>query len=123
MLKLLTICAMLLCLATPGAAQIDPQSLVGVWEGHWSFREQRGERTGPITITISKVENGKVYGKTESAGSQENPTITWVADVTPTGYAAVTQQGNAVTATLDGSRLHIISGRGGRVTSVLEKKK
>ena len=122
MFKLLIVSTILLSLMAPAAAQIEPQALVGVWEGQWSIREQRGMKSGPVTITISKVENGKVYGKTESAGSQENPTIIWVADVTPTGFSSVSKDGNPVTGTVDGTKLTVMSGRGGRVTSVLQKK-
>jgi hypothetical protein len=124
MFKRLLICAVLLCLTVlPAGAQIDPQSLVGVWEGEWSVRGQAGQpRTGSTTITISKVENGKVHGQTESMGSRENPTTKWVADVTPTGYSFVSKEGNAITATVDGNKMRIISGRGGAMTTNLVKK-
>ena len=123
MLKLFVFSAMLLSVAAPAAAQVDPQSLVGVWEGQWSFREQRGVKSGAITVTITKVESGKVHGKTEIAGSQEDRAATFVADATPTGYTYVAKDGNPVTATFDGGRINMVSGRGGRVTSVLDKKK
>jgi hypothetical protein len=122
MFKLLAVGAMVLSLVAPVFAQVEPQALVGVWEGQWSYREQRGMKTGPITITISKVENGKVYGKTEAQGSQENTAYSWVGDATPTGYSFTSKEGNATTATLEGGRLHVRSGRGARVTSVLDKK-
>lgn len=122
MLKLLLVVAMLLCLAAPVVAQVDPQSMVGVWEGQWSYREQRGVKSGPVTITITKVENGKVYGKTEAQGAQEDSSYTWVGEVTPTGYTLTTKGGSAVTGTVDGGKLRVLSGRGGRITSVLDKK-
>ena len=82
----LVLCALVLFLPVPLAAQaIDPQKLVGVWEGTWALRSDR-PASGQLTITISKVENGKVYGKTESSGSRENPTATWTANVTETGF-------------------------------------
>ena len=123
MFKQLMVCAVLFAFAVgPSAAQINPQSLVGVWEGEWSMRQQQGMRTGSTTITISKVENGKVHGQTESMGSRENPTAKWVADVTPTGYSFVSKEGNAITATVDGNKMRVISGRGGAITTNLVKK-
>jgi hypothetical protein len=103
-------------------AQVDPQAMLGVWEGHWSYREQRGIKSGPITITINKIESGKVHGKTEVQGSQENSSYNWVADVTSTGYTFTSKEGNTTTGTLHDGRLRVISGRGGRVTSVLDKR-
>ena len=126
MFKFLLLCIALLCLPVPAGAQIDPQSLVGVWEGSWSRRTERAQLTGPAVVTISKVEGGKVYGKTESMGSRENPTYSWAADVTPTGYTFVIGQGpakgHATTATVEGTTMRIVTGIGGSTSIVLSKK-
>src|ERR1044072_8788620 len=93
-------CGVLLCLIViPVAAEIDPQSLVGVWEGAYEVRQQQGggPTSGSITLTISKVEDVKVYIRSETIGARANPPVNYVSNLTPTGYSHATPTGHAST--------------------------
>ena len=71
----LMICAVLLCLTVmPVAAEIDPQSLVGVWEGSYEIRGHGGKPwSGSITLTISKEQRGGDGPREAAASSSPRP--------------------------------------------------
>jgi len=127
MVKSLLLCgAMVLDLVGSAAAQMDPKSLVGVWEGTWNSRASERQYSGPITVTITKVDDSKVYGKTESTDirGQNTPPVIWTSGLTPTGFHGVGPQGFPTTGTLDGDKLLVITQRAGvTITSTLIKKK
>ena len=122
----LMICAVLLCLTVmPVAAEIDPQSLVGVWEGTYEVRQQRGQQTsGSIVITISKVEGGKVYIRSEMMGARDNPPEDYVSNLTPTGYSHTTPTGHTSTTVVEGDKMRWTSTTrsGSPLTANLVKK-
>jgi hypothetical protein len=126
MFKRLLICAVLFFLAVgPSAAQIDHQALVGEWQGTWNMRTSDRQFSGPITVTVLKVENGKVFGKTDSTNvrGESTPTVNWVTNATPTGWYGVNKEGFPTTVTFDGKTLTAITQRGAQtITSVLLKK-
>jgi hypothetical protein len=124
----LIIYAVLLCLTViPVAAEIDPQSLVGVWEGTYEVRRQQGggPASGSITLTISKVEDGKVYVRSETIGARANPPVNYVSNLTPTGYSHTTPTGHASTTVVEGDnmRLTTTTATGAPMTANLVKKK
>lgn len=126
MFKRLMVCAGLLCLTVlPVAAQIDPQSLLGVWEGSYQVRSPQGaQNTGSMIVTISKVEDGKVYGKSETMGARQNPPVNFVSNLTSTGYSHVTPAGHTSTTVVDGDTMRLSTTvAGGPVTAVMTKKK
>jgi hypothetical protein len=126
MSKRLSIGAVLFFLAVgTSAAQIDHQALMGEWQGTWNMRTSDRQFSGPITVTVLKVENGKVYGKTESTNvrGESTPTVNWVTNATPTGWYGVNKDGFPTTVTFDGKTLTVITQRGAQtITSVLLKK-
>jgi hypothetical protein len=58
------------------AADLDPQSLLGEWQGTWSMAASRGT-TGNYYITINKVEGDKVYGRSERPASGKSGESNW----------------------------------------------
>jgi hypothetical protein len=115
-----------LLLAVPSAAQIDPQSLVGVWEGSYEVRQQQGAPTpGSITITITKVEDGKVYIKQETMGVRANRPVEYVSNLTPTGYSHTNRTGHPTTTVVEGDKMRMTSTTptGAPMTANLVKKK
>jgi hypothetical protein len=58
------------------AADLDPQSLLGEWQGTWSMASSRGT-TGNYYITINKVEGDKVYGRSERPASGNSAQSNW----------------------------------------------
>ena len=126
MVKRFLICAVLFILAVgPSAAQIDPQSLVGLWEGTYEVRQRGGPSTsGSIVITIRKVENGKVYIRSETMGARTNPAIEYVSNLTPTGYSHTTPAGHTSTTVVEGDKMRFTSMTStGPLTANLAKKK
>ena len=103
-------CTVLLCLTViPVDAHIDPESLVGVWEGTYEIRQQTGQQTsGPISITISKVENGRVYIRNEQ-GSGVGRVREYTNGLTATGYSGTTPTGHSSTTVVEGDKMHITS--------------
>ena len=57
-------------------ADLDPQSLIGEWQGTWSLASSRGT-TGNYYITIKKVEGEKVYGRSERPAAGRTPEFNW----------------------------------------------
>ena len=108
----------------PVAAQIDPQSLVGVWEGTYEVRQSR-PRSGSIVITSSKVDNGKVYIRSEMMGARDNPPVDYVSNLTPTGYSHTTPAGHTSTTVVEGDKMRFTSTTAGGfpLTANLVKKK
>ena len=51
---------------------IDPQSLIGEWQGTWETRSGEARGGGQYYLTIEKVEGGKVYGKVTVTGRRSN---------------------------------------------------
>ncbi len=47
---------------------VDPQSLIGEWEGQWKGVSGYGQFGGRLYLTIEKVDGDKVFGKTEFTG-------------------------------------------------------
>src|SRR5437667_8127745 len=45
-------------------AAVDPQSLVGEWNGSWVDKHQ-GKANGQYSLTIEKVEGNQVHGRVE----------------------------------------------------------
>ena len=126
MIKILTVLMAVLCLVSPLAAQVDPKGLVGVWEGNWHMRTSERQYTGPMTVTIEKVENGKVFGKTESTNirGENTPPVTWSVPLTDTGWSIVNREGFPTTVTVEGTKMQVITTRGAStLTATLIKKK
>jgi hypothetical protein len=53
----------------PQQPAIDPQSLIGQWEGDWLVQTVRGPRGGRYYLTLQRVENDVLYGRVEFTGS------------------------------------------------------
>ena len=78
MLKLLSSMAfvgviLLLHSAWAQAPAVDPQSLVGEWQGEWKWSRNPAAVNGRYYLTIHKVNSDKVYGKVEFSGGPFRP--------------------------------------------------
>ncbi len=52
-------------------APLDPQSLLGEWQGTWTFENDSGKvLTGAYGLTIERVEGDKVHGRGEILGAR-----------------------------------------------------
>jgi hypothetical protein len=58
------------------AADLEPQALLGEWQGTWSMASSRGS-TGNYYITINKVEGNKVYGRSERPATSKSGESNW----------------------------------------------
>jgi hypothetical protein len=58
------------------AADLDPQSILGEWQGTWAMASSRGS-TGSYYITINKVEGEKVQGRSERPASGKSAESNW----------------------------------------------
>jgi hypothetical protein len=58
------------------ADDLDPQTLLGEWQGTWASATNRGI-TGPYFITIKKVEGEKVQGRSERPASGKTAESNW----------------------------------------------
>ena len=58
------------------AADLDPQALIGEWQGTWAMAASRGS-TGNYYITINKVEGDKVYGRSERPATGKSAESNW----------------------------------------------
>lgn len=69
----LLLAAIFLASALPASPQatLDPQALVGEWEGTWEAESDNGRVfTGAYALTIERVEGDKVYGRGEIRGAR-----------------------------------------------------
>lgn len=107
--------------ATP-AQGFDPQSLVGEWTGQWSTASNRGPVGGSVSITIKKVEGGKVYGESRFTGANSVPDGKFAGDLTERGYTLTTSRFVSV-YTVEGDKMTGTSGAGGRVQLSLTRTK
>jgi len=51
-------------------APLDPQSLIGDWNGSWTNKKAQGASMGSINLRIEQVNGNKVYGQVEFSGPQ-----------------------------------------------------
>jgi hypothetical protein len=58
------------------AADLDPQALLGEWQGTWASATSRGI-TGNYYITINKVEGDTVRGRSERPASGKTAESNW----------------------------------------------
>ena len=58
------------------AADLDPQALLGEWQGTWAMAASRSS-TGNYYITINKVEGNKVYGRSERPATGKSGESNW----------------------------------------------
>src|SRR6266851_9353802 len=58
------------------AADLDPQSLLGEWQGTWSSAAARSS-TGNYYITINKVDGAKVLGRSERPAAGKSGESNW----------------------------------------------
>jgi len=58
------------------AVDLEPQALLGEWQGTWSMASSRGS-TGNYYITINKVEGNKVYGRSERPATSKSGESNW----------------------------------------------
>jgi hypothetical protein len=104
--------------AVPGAlAQaVEPQSLVGVWEGTWVGASERLAQ-GTLNMTVTKVEGNQVQGRFERMGwANRQVRFDFVATLQgdklafagPTNVVELTISGTQMRGTeLDGIRMNI----------------
>jgi hypothetical protein len=85
------------------AQTVDPQSLVGEWEGTWSGVSARDVQ-GTFRMTVTKVERSQVHGRIEREG--------WGRQVAPARFDFVgTLEGNKLVFTFPGNSVELtISG-------------
>ena len=86
------------------AAQIDPQSLVGVWEG--TYENTAASRPASILFAISRFEGGRVYIRQETIGDRVNPPFNYVSRLTPTGFSHTTSEGHTARSVLEDDKMH-----------------
>ncbi len=114
--------ALVVFLVAPVSGQtIDPQSLIGEWAGDWAARQERGF-TGQISMSISRVAGGKVYGEFSMSGARSVPPTKVVGDLTAQGFT-ITGPQFVSTYALTGDRLTGISGPGGTTSISMTRKK
>ena len=58
------------------AADLDPQALLGEWQGTWAMAASRSS-TGNYYITINKVEGNKVHGRSERPATGKSGESNW----------------------------------------------
>jgi hypothetical protein len=47
---------------------IDPQSLIGAWEGAWQWRAGEAQSGGQYYLTIERIQGDKVFGSVQVGG-------------------------------------------------------
>ena len=61
----------LLVSGASGQGAVDPQQLVGIWVGVWTFELPARDRvSAPYELTITSVEGAQVVGRTFSGGTR-----------------------------------------------------
>lgn len=87
------------------AADFDPQSILGEWQGTWAMAQQRSA-TGNYYLTIKKVEGDKVQGRSERPASGKTPESNWNFAGTLAGNVLTIKTGElAMEMTINGNSM------------------
>ncbi len=99
-------CLALLGLAMGAEAQaVDPQSLIGEWQGTWNLANPKGVN-GQYYLTIKTVEGNKVQGRVERSNVRKGITPDFNFTGTLTGNVLKFQAGPSNTElTIDGNQM------------------
>lgn len=99
-------CLALLGLAVGAEAQaVDPQSLIGEWQGTWNLANPKSVN-GQYYLTIKTVEGNKVQGRVERSNIRAGITPDFNVTGTLTGNVLKFQSGPANTElTIDGNQM------------------
>jgi hypothetical protein len=84
------------------AQNVDPQSLVGQWNGNWTEKSE-SKVNGPYYITIERVEGSKVFGRGEVHSRSGKTEFQFVG--TLQGNRLTYGRDNVTDLTIDGNRM------------------
>jgi hypothetical protein len=84
------------------AQNVDPQSLVGQWNGNWTEKSE-SKMNGPYYITIERVEGNKVFGLGEVHSRSGKTEFRFVG--TLQGNRLTYGRDNVTDLTIDGNRM------------------
>jgi hypothetical protein len=84
------------------AQNVDPQSLVGQWNGTWTEKSE-SKMNGPYYITIEKVDGNRVFGRGEVHSMRGKTEFQFVG--TLEGNRLTYGRDNVADLTIDGNRM------------------
>jgi hypothetical protein len=79
---------------------IDPQSLIGAWEGAWQWRAGEAQSGGQYYLTIELIQGNKVFGSVQVGGrwTREFKVVGTLDAVSPTAEtcARISRRGSKI---------------------------
>jgi hypothetical protein len=97
-----SVAAVLVSVAGVVAQNVDPQSLVGQWDGNWTEKSE-SKVNGRYYITIERVEGNRVFGRAEVHSMKGKTEFQFVG--TLQGNRLTFGRDNVTDLTIDGNRM------------------